>query len=301
MPLEIGSGILNAYRPAPHETAVTVPEGITAIAERAFSGCSALSEITLPQSLVRIGAGAFMYCTALEHAVIPAGVSEIAPLTFAGCTALSQVTLPESITAIGENAFRGCAALYGVRLPQGLVSVGNCAFSDCALLRRVEIPAGVRSLAASAFSQGTELLFHLPEGLLRMRTRQFFGSGNDGRLLQQFLFSAQDADARRALLLRMDNVRYGGPIALLMHRAYPQDRVYADYLADHAFLIALTACDDDDSALMRDILETAFLDAADTDTLLSAAMDENETELYAMLANYKAAHFGFSDGSDLRL
>lgn len=64
---------------------VSLPDGVTAIARHAFSGCAALTEIVLPD-----------------------GVSEIPDSAFEGCTALKKVTIPSSVKAIADSAFARC-------------------------------------------------------------------------------------------------------------------------------------------------------------------------------------------------
>jgi len=56
---------------------VTIPEGITKIADQAFNGCTALTSISLPTSLTEIGIRCFKACTALTTIVIPSSVTAI--------------------------------------------------------------------------------------------------------------------------------------------------------------------------------------------------------------------------------
>lgn len=63
------------------ESDIVIPEGITAIPEKAFWGFECLRNVSLPSSLTSIGAHAFDNCT------------------------LESITIPESVAFIGENAF----------------------------------------------------------------------------------------------------------------------------------------------------------------------------------------------------
>ena len=47
-------------------TAIILPEGVTSIGTRAFSGCSSLTAIVLPKNLKDIGSQAFANCTELH-------------------------------------------------------------------------------------------------------------------------------------------------------------------------------------------------------------------------------------------
>ena len=66
----------------------TVPEGVTALEEEAFFGCSSLTTLALPASLTTIG-----------------------DFAFCDCSSLTTLTLAASLTMIGNNAFDGCSSL----------------------------------------------------------------------------------------------------------------------------------------------------------------------------------------------
>mgnify|MGYP001974591229 CR=1 FL=1 len=76
--------------------AVTIPEGVTSIGERAFSYCKSLTSINLPEGLTSIG-----------------------KLAFYGCSALTSITIPTSVKTIGYSAFRGCSGRRAVTMSAG--------------------------------------------------------------------------------------------------------------------------------------------------------------------------------------
>lgn len=88
-----------------------IPDSVSSIGDRAFSGCRDLKEISIPE-----------------------GVSDIGDFAFEGCTGLTEITLPESVTAIGNFAFERCSSLTNLVLPVPDLS-GCCikrnAFKDC--------------------------------------------------------------------------------------------------------------------------------------------------------------------------
>lgn len=75
---------------------VTIPNGVSSIAEEAFSGieCSELRQIVLPDSLRRIGSKAFDYCIHLESLFIPDGAKDIARDAFPIGRDLRELSLP---------------------------------------------------------------------------------------------------------------------------------------------------------------------------------------------------------------
>ena len=92
----------------------TVPDGVTAIADAAFSGCAKLTDLPLPDSVARIGQEAFSGCASLSSVRIPDRVTAIEHFTFADCTSLASVTISSKVTSIGYYAFSGCSSLTDV-------------------------------------------------------------------------------------------------------------------------------------------------------------------------------------------
>jgi hypothetical protein len=75
-------------------TTLTIPSGVTAIADDAFLNATTLVTVNLPVGLLSIGARAFK-----------------------GCTALTTIEVPSSVLTIGESAFEGCTSLTTAYLP----------------------------------------------------------------------------------------------------------------------------------------------------------------------------------------
>ena len=83
-----------------------IPNGVTSIGERAFSGCSGLTSITIPNSVTSIGSYAFLGC-GLTSITISNNVASIGDGAFSRCTALASLTIPSSVTSVGDFAFAG--------------------------------------------------------------------------------------------------------------------------------------------------------------------------------------------------
>ena len=56
-------------------TSYGIPDYVTSIGERAFSGCESLTSLVIPDSVVSIGNGAFSYCESLKNIVLPNGIT----------------------------------------------------------------------------------------------------------------------------------------------------------------------------------------------------------------------------------
>ena len=107
---------------------ITVPNGVTEIADGAFANMPYLYSVKLPASVTTIGAGAFE-----------------------GCGNLQTITFGKKLAVIGDAAFRGCTSLKEINLPSAVVSVGQQAFADCASLSKVSLPKSITKIGADIF------------------------------------------------------------------------------------------------------------------------------------------------------
>ena len=108
-----------------------VPQGIQAIGEDAFSGCTSLTSIALPDGLTSIGDRAFSGCASLTSVALPDGLSSIGVGAFFGCFSLTSIALPDGLTSIGDYAFYSCASLTSITLPDSVTTIGRDAFEEC--------------------------------------------------------------------------------------------------------------------------------------------------------------------------
>ena len=106
-------------------TDVLIPDGITKINNRTFSGCACMKNVTIPNSVKYIGVNAFSGCTGLTRITIPNSVLNIATGAFASCKNITSVSLPESVAGLGSNAFSNCSSLTSI-----VINNKNCEIYD---------------------------------------------------------------------------------------------------------------------------------------------------------------------------
>lgn len=131
---------------------VTIPASVTSIGGNAFFNCIGLTSMTIPDSVTSIGTYAFQNCSGLTSLTISSSLTSINDCTFSGCSGLTSVSIPGSVTSIEWSAFSGCSNLAEVTIPNSVSSIGQTAFSDCTSLTSVTIPASVTSIGMKAFS-----------------------------------------------------------------------------------------------------------------------------------------------------
>ena len=130
---------------------MTVKDGIKAIVDASFYGCTGLKSVDLPDSLQTIGKNAFRDCTGLESVDLPDSLQTIGKNAFRNCTGLKSVDLPDSLQTIGENAFRGCTLIKSIEIPKNVTSIGKGAFCGCYTMESITIPEGITRIENIAF------------------------------------------------------------------------------------------------------------------------------------------------------
>ena len=97
---------------------VIIPEGVTSISERAFSG------------------------TQISNVVFPSTLKAIDSYAFEGCWRMSEaLDFPKDLMRIGECAFCGCRTITGIDIKENINTIQNRAFSDCHGLSRIKVDA----------------------------------------------------------------------------------------------------------------------------------------------------------------
>lgn len=165
----------------PADTTIEVRDGTTAIANGAFDGKSNLVAVTLPDTLTTIGNRAFAG-TSLTTLTIPASVESIGSEAFTDVETLTSVTFNEGLKTIGANAFDGCSLLNTIALPNSLTSLGNNAFQyagrDAAAANgTLTIGTGLTEIPQSAFMgmSKTGGALTIPAGITKIGASAFYG------------------------------------------------------------------------------------------------------------------------------
>ena len=163
------------------DAVLTIPNGMTKIAESAFTECEfPATKVVLPRQLETIGNRAFSGCTSLTDVdFTDSGKSRlsIGDYAFEGCTGLTSVYFPACVASVGKGAFANCTnlkefkvdamnsltlsvrngllcdvlgrkilacppALTSVTIPSSITGIAPDAFKGCSQLKSVSVPSG---------------------------------------------------------------------------------------------------------------------------------------------------------------
>ena len=163
---------------------VTIPEGVTSIGNSAFSGCSGLTSVAIPNSLETIGDNVFFGCGNLVSIVVGSGNTVydsrdncnaiIATSTNTLLLGCKKTTIPNGVTTIGGGAFSNCIGLERLTIPESVTTIGSNAFEGCTGLTSITIPNSVTEIAGSAFWKCTGLTsIIIPNSVTRIESGTF--------------------------------------------------------------------------------------------------------------------------------
>jgi len=154
-------------------TTLILKDGITSIADHAFSGLH-ISSAVIPEGVTKIGSSAFLNCSQLKNVRLPSTVQRIGDEAFRLCESLKSIVLPDSVISVGTETFAQ-TALTEATLSKSLSRISAGMFRET-WLESIVIPEGVTSIGGSAFAYSTLSGVTLPHTLTRIEEKAFYGT-----------------------------------------------------------------------------------------------------------------------------
>ena len=145
---------------------ISLPNGLTNIADEAFSGCQVLTNVVIPNSVQTIGRKAFYNCSGLKSVTIGSGVKNIGEDAFYSSPKKLKMVNIVDIAAwctidffgIESNPLNGANYLYyegelltDLVIPEGVETIKKYAFVFCESITKLTIPQTVTNIESYAF------------------------------------------------------------------------------------------------------------------------------------------------------
>ena len=151
------------------KTSVTIPNGVTTIAESAFAGCRSLTSVTIGNGVNSIEWCAFQGCRSLTSITIPNSVTSISQFAFNGCSSLTSINVASGNTHYSstDGALYNYAqdtlilcpeAKSSINIPNGVTCIKGYAFCNCIGLTSIPIPSSVTYINVNAAFEGCDAL-----------------------------------------------------------------------------------------------------------------------------------------------
>ncbi|MCH5152727.1 MAG: leucine-rich repeat protein [Clostridiales bacterium] len=155
--------------------AIKLPNSITHIGDKAFSGSSLVS-ITLPDNLITLGEGVFLCCQNLTSVFVPSKVTQLKENTFENCFSLHTVVLPSHLRSIDKRCFGWCTSLQKINIPSSVTEIGEEAFRNCSSLVEVYLPSGITTISSDCFNACVSLKdVTIPQSVTQIHVNAFYG------------------------------------------------------------------------------------------------------------------------------
>ena len=133
-------------------TALIVEEGVTEIAQYAFSGFTALETVTLPDGLTKIGTSAFTNTAYYaDDANWENGALYIGQYLVDADNVSGAFTAKEGTVLIADYALTSESAMTSFSAPEGLRFIGEGAFRNCSRMETLSLPASVEDISGENY------------------------------------------------------------------------------------------------------------------------------------------------------
>lgn len=162
------------------DSTVTIPDGITKVADYAFYDNQKITKLVLPEGLTEIGDEAFGRCSPIFsensgslEVVFPSTLKKVGAGAFAS-NVIRKLVLPATITTYGKNVFEG-NALEELVLPDTMKAVPEGLAANNKL-KKIVIPDSVQKIGDRAFEYNALETVQFGKGLTEIGAGAFYGN-----------------------------------------------------------------------------------------------------------------------------
>ena len=133
---------------------ITIPSGVTSIAQCAFYRNTSLTSVTMANTITTIGDLAYYKCSNLTNVTLSTELISIRNQTFQQCNKLISVAIPNKVTTINGYAFEHCTSMTTITIPSSIITISHDVFGWCSSLEFVTL--GTNFNASICLSDSTK-------------------------------------------------------------------------------------------------------------------------------------------------
>ena len=160
-------------------TSVTIGDGVTTIAEFAFSNMPYLNEVDLGNTVERVNGMAFKYCTSLTSIYLPDSVTEIGYSVFEDCSSLTSINGGNGLVCFNSDALEGTPiyndSSYG---DNGGLYIGSVLVRVYGSWGEFTVKEGTKHIGTEVFANKHFYEIQLPDSLLTIGDYAFAYNSN---------------------------------------------------------------------------------------------------------------------------
>ena len=154
-----------------------LPEGLTAVGDYAFHGCSSMRLETLPDGIETIGKSAFEDCYAITVSHLPRALRTIGSWGFSNCTSIKEVIGYENLTDFGHASHSSCDLLEYVDLSRTKIKKLEANALYICNLKTLLLPPTLETIRYRAIAINPIRTLELPGAVSSIEKEAFYETG----------------------------------------------------------------------------------------------------------------------------
>lgn len=127
---------------------VVIEDGVTALEEYSFYGCTNLTKVSIPNSVTAIFDKVFINCTSLSSVIFPDGIIHIGDSVFENTAYYNNSSnWQNNVLYVGHYLIKAKKTISGnYSIKNGTITIATDAFEDCDSLAGITIPNSIKGL-----------------------------------------------------------------------------------------------------------------------------------------------------------
>lgn len=202
---KINNGTLEKYTGTGMD--IVIPENVTVIGKKAFSGNTYIKTVTTNSELINIDDYAFENCGSLRAVELGPNVKRIGYAAFEGCSNLTKINIPDSLEEIGTGAFDILCSISDKKVMEKIWDIEEATedrMLDKALpmLKNISKEFRGTGIEYEAYPAGDKMIIDLPESEFSSSLElPFITDANDPRMAEVIQMVQEFVKKEKSMML----------------------------------------------------------------------------------------------------